>query len=259
MRTRWMGAGALAAGLLVVLGFSAGPGSTPSAYAQTCESDEEHCIIITTLASEDGEFSFNDGDIQLGNGESEAINVELDGSLTVTEDETDGWVLEGIDCEDEEFTEVDLEDASVTFDFSDFDDQEDPLTIECVFINAEDEAASAADEDADAADEGDEADEGDDADTADEGDEADEGDDADQANAADDDEATPTSTATSTSNTATNANATTTPSETPMIILGNTGNPSAAQTPTAPTPRPATSQVQAGSISPPSTGSGGLK
>lgn len=256
MRTRWMGAGALAAGLLVVLGFSAGPGSTPSAYAQTCESDEEHCIIITTLASEDGEFSFNDGDIQLGNGESEAINVELDGSLTVTEDETDGWVLEGIDCEDEEFTEVDLEDASVTFDFSDFDDQEDPLTIECVFINAEDEAASAADEDAD---EGDEADEGDDADTADEGDEADEGDDADQANAADDDEATPTSTATSTSNTATNANATTTPSETPMIILGNTGNPSAAQTPTAPTPRPATSQVQAGSISPPSTGSGGLK
>ena len=81
---KWLGGGALAAGLLVFLGVAAGPKSTPPAFAQSCESDEAHCVIITALADGDEEFSFNDGDIQLGAGESEAINVDLDGSLTVT-------------------------------------------------------------------------------------------------------------------------------------------------------------------------------
>ena len=65
-------------------------------------------------------------------------------------------------------------------------------------------------------------------------------------------DATPTATSTATATTTSTATATSTSN-------AGTSNTPVVPTPIAPTPRPVTSEVQSGTISPPSTGSGGLK
>lgn len=223
MRNQLMGGGVLAAGLLLVLGlvFVSGQGGTPTAEAQTCEGDA-NCVIISKEADDDGEFSFttSEGDETIGGGESFAIDVDEGGSATVTEDETEGWTLASIECDEPDGVDVsaDEEAGSVAIDFSGLADGEFE-TVECTFTNEMEE-----------------------------------------------EEATATTTAT----VATTAEATATATEEASDSAASTttatatsSNPSSAGTPVIPavTPRPSsTQQVEAaGVISPPTTGSGGLK
>ena len=209
MRNQLMGGGVLAAGLLLVLGlvFVSGQGSVPAVHAQTtCDDDEAHCLVITKQtdpADDDQDFAFNNGAFEISDGESEAFSVESTGSLTVTEDEVDGWTLSAISCDDDEFVEIDEAGGSVTVDFAEFDEEEELVTVSCTFLNEIDE--------------------------------------------------TPTATTTATATTEATSTSTTTPAATSAA-----GTP-VVPTPIAPTPAPPASQVESGTISPPTTGSAGLK
>jgi hypothetical protein len=210
MRKHWISGGLLAAGVLVVFGVAAlSGGSPPAASAQTpddCELETESCVLITKETDpedDDPDFSFdvsgaNEGDFELNSGETELLTTDINGVIEVSEEETEGWVLESIDCNDEQLVDVDVDEANatVTVDFSDL--EAEGAVIECTFTNEEVPA-------------------------------------------------TATATATTTSTTVPTATAT------PIVTVAV--NPTATRT-TAPV---ATPTVTTGTISPPSTGSGGLK
>jgi hypothetical protein len=205
-----MSGGLLAAGVLAVFGAAAlNGGSSPAAQAQTpedCETAEVSCLFITKETDpedEDPDFGFdvsgaNEGDFELNSGETEPLTTDIGGIIEVAEEETEGWVLDSIECTDDQQVdvEVDEDNGTVTVDFSDL--EAEGGVIECTFTNEQ--------------------------------------------------EATPTPTATAT----TTSTAVPTTTSTPVVTIAA---PTATRTtaPVAPTPIPG------GTISPPATGSGGLK
>jgi hypothetical protein len=135
-----MAGGVLAAGALLVgiLAYFGGQGTTPAAQAQEACPADSNCVIVTKDAGGDDEpdFSFNssEGDFSLNDGESETLSIDDNGTITVSEDETDGWSLVDIDCDEPGEVSVDENGTSVEVDFSGLADDEFE-TVNCTFIN----------------------------------------------------------------------------------------------------------------------------
>ena len=231
MRNQLLGGGALAAGLLLVLGllFISGQGSAPAAHAQTPEcpdnQDPVRCITIAKAVDDDADapdfdFTFDATAFALGAAEEASFVLDDDGTHVVTEAETDGWTLGDIACSNSQGVTLveDVEAGTLTITVTAADDEDASAT--CVFMNAADAEATA----------------------------------------------TATQTATTTTTTTTATTTTTTAAESTATPTETTDSSAAANTPVVPTvvpftptPQPPASEVQSGTISPPATGSGGLK
>ena len=228
MRNKFVGGGALAAGILLVLGllFVSGQGSAPSAQAQAPEcpdnQDPVRCLTIIKAVDDatdapDFDFTFDGAAFALGAGEEASFEMDDGGTHVVVEGEIADWELSAISCGTSEGVSItqDLVTGTLTVTVTAPDDEDASAT--CTFTNMAEETA------------------------------------------------TPTQTATTTATTTTTATATTTATTTtadatPTTAAVDNSTPVVPTVvPFTPTPRPPASEVQSGTISPPTTGSGGLK
>jgi hypothetical protein len=229
MRNKFVGGGALAAGILLVLGlvFVSGQGSAPSAHAQTpgCPDNQDpvRCLTIIKAAdntTSDFNFTFDGGAFTLGAGEQASFVMDNAGTHVVVEGDIAGWELSSISCSSSEGVNItqSLATGTLTVAVTAADDEDASAT--CAFTNTADATA------------------------------------------------TPTQTATATTTataavtataeaTATTESTTTTADATATVDNSTPVVPTVVPFP--PTPRPPASEVQSGTIVPPATGSGGLK
>jgi hypothetical protein len=120
-------------------------GSPQEARAQAPECEDQEagtvCVVKVTDPEEtDAEFDFNadGGDFTLGAGETNEVTLpDVGESITITEEEQEGWSVESIACDGEGVTvdEEDVDSGSATLTVDDED-----ATATCVFTNAQDGA-----------------------------------------------------------------------------------------------------------------------
>jgi hypothetical protein len=167
MRKLFAGGGAIAAGLLLVIGLVAvaGNGTASTAHAQETCPDDTNCLVITVQADPDdtdAEFDFDSNtdqaDFSLGSGESQVIEVDNNNTYTVTQAAADGWTLSDISCDGDDVdgitaeTDADSGTATVNFDLANDEFQ----TVTCTFMNEQEGTATPEDADETATPEDDE-------------------------------------------------------------------------------------------------------
>ena len=147
MRNHWLGGGLLAAGTLLAVGvayiFSGGSGSVVQAQATECPDEGAHCLLIikeTDPEDTDQDFDFasdsEEGAFSLGSGESAALTIDEAGTITVVEEETDGWTLADISCDEPEGVDVDIDEGAreVSVEFGEIFAE-----VTCTFTNEMDD------------------------------------------------------------------------------------------------------------------------